>query len=253
MSNSKKVAVITGATGGIGFEVARRLGKDGYTVVLNGIDDEAGVKRVEELTAEGITAEYYGFDVTKDEVVTENINKIGEKYGKIDLLVNNAGGLGGRSRFEGMTTEFYRFVMALNLDSTFFASRAAIPFLKKGTNASIINYTSIAGWNAGGPGAGVYATSKAGVQAITRALAKDLAEYGIRVNAVSPGTIDTPFHTEIKSTKPEVFASWKNNILLGRLGQPQEVASVISFLASDDAAFLTAETIQVGGGQGLGI
>ncbi|WP_166963826.1 SDR family NAD(P)-dependent oxidoreductase [Yeosuana marina] len=254
MSNLKeKVAVITGATGGIGFQVAKRLGKDGYTVILNGIEDEAGAERVKELSAEGITAEYYGFDVTNEEAVTSNINKIGEKYGKIDLLVNNAGGLGGRSRFEEMTTEFYRFVMALNLDSTFFASRAAIPFLKKGENASIINYTSIAAWNAGGPGAGIYGTSKAGVQAITRALAKDLAEYGIRVNAVSPGTIDTPFHAQIKATKPEVFASWKNNILLGRLGQPEDVASVVSFLASDDAAFLTAETIQVGGGQGLGI
>lgn len=254
MSNSKgKVAVITGATGGIGFEVAKRLGKDGYTVVLNGIDDEGGAKRIKELTSEGITAEYYGFDVTKEDEVTANINKIGKKYGKIDVLVNNAGGLGGRSRFEEMTTEFYRFVMALNLDSVFFASRAAIPYLKKGDLPTIINYTSIAGWNAGGPGAGIYGTSKAGVHAITRALAKDLAEYGIRVNAVSPGTIDTPFHTEIKSTKPEVFASWKNNILLGRLGQPEEVASVISFLAGKDAAFLTAETIQIGGGQGLGI
>ncbi|TVZ57331.1 NAD(P)-dependent dehydrogenase (short-subunit alcohol dehydrogenase family) [Lutibacter sp. Hel_I_33_5] len=248
-----KLAVITGATGGIGFQVAKRLGSEGYTVILNGIEDEVGAEKVAELTAAGITAEYYGFDVTDEEQVTSNINKIGEKYGKIDLLVNNAGGLGGRSRFEGMTTEFYRFVMALNLDSTFFASRAAIPYLKKGTNASIINYTSIAGWNAGGPGAGIYGTSKAGVHAITRALAKDLAEFGIRVNAVSPGTIDTPFHSQIKSTKPEVFASWKNNILLGRLGQPEEVASVISFLASDDAKFLTAETIQIGGGQGLGI
>lgn len=248
-----KIAVITGATGGIGFQVARRLGKDGFTVILNGIDDEAGAKRVAELTAEGITAEYYGFDVTKEEAVTSNINAIGNKYGKIDVLVNNAGGLGGRSRFEEMTTEFYRFVMALNLDSTFFASRAAIPFLKKSEYASIINYTSNAGWNAGGPGAGIYGTSKAGVHAITRALAKDLAEYGIRVNAVSPGTIDTPFHAQIKSTKPEVFASWANNIMLGRLGQPEDVAGVVSFLASKDASFITAETIQVGGGQALGI
>lgn len=252
-TSNEKVAVVTGATGGIGFEVAKRLGKDGYTVILNGIEDQAGIKKVNELTASGITAEYYGFDVTNEEAVNTNINAIGEKYGKIDLLVNNAGGLGGRSRFEGMTTEFYRSVMALNLDSTFFASRAAIPFLKKGKNASIINYTSIAGWNAGGPGAGVYGTSKAGVHALTRALAKDLAEYGIRVNAVSPGTIDTPFHAQIKATKPEVFASWKNNIMLGRLGQPEDVASVVSFLASDDASFMTAETIQVGGGQGLGI
>ena len=253
MSNKGKVAVVTGATGGIGFQVAKRLGQDGYTVVLNGIEDEIGAERVKELTALGITAEYRGFDVTDEEAVTSNITAIGEKYGKIDALVNNAGGLGGRSRFEEMTTEFYRFVMALNLDSTFFASRAAIPFLKKGEKASIINYTSIAGWNAGGPGAGIYGTSKAGVQAITRALAKDLAEYGIRVNAVSPGTIDTPFHAQIKSTKPEVFASWKNNILLGRLGQPEDVASVVSFLVSDNAAFLTAETIQITGGQGLGI
>jgi len=253
MSSNGKVAVVTGATGGIGFAVAKRLGTDGYTVILNGIEDEQGAERVKELTAEGITAEYYGFDVTDEEAVTSNITAIGEKYGKIDVLVNNAGGLGGRSRFEEMTTEFYRSVMALNLDSTFFASRAAIPYLKKGESASIINYTSNAGWTAGGPGAGIYGTSKAAVHAITRGLAKDLAEYGIRVNAVSPGTIDTPFHAQIKSTKPEVFASWKNNILLGRLGQPEDVASVVSFLASDDAAFMTAETVQIGGGQALGI
>ncbi len=248
-----KIAVVTGATSGIGFQVAKRLGNDGFKVILNGIEHEEGAKRVEELTTAGIKAEYYGFDVTNEQEVTKNIQEIGQKHGKIDVLVNNAGGLGGRSRFEDMSTDFYRKVMALNLDSTFFASRAAIPYLKKGDHATIINYTSNAGWNAGGPGAGIYGTSKAGVHAITRALAKDLAEYGIRVNAVSPGTIDTPFHSQIKSTKPEVFASWKNNIMLGRLGQPEEVASVVSFLASPDAAFITAETIQIGGGQALGI
>ena len=254
MSDSnQKIAVITGATGGIGFQVAKRLGQDGYTVILNGIQDNQGAERIQELTEAGITAEYYGFDVTDEEAVNENIKNIGEKYGKIDAVINNAGGLGGRSRFEDMTTEFFRGVMALNLDSTFFVSRAAIPYLKKGNNPSIINYTSNAGWNAGGPGAGIYGTSKAAVHTLTRALAKDLAEYNIRGNAVSPGTIDTPFHTQIKSTKPEVFASWKNNIMLGRLGQPEEVASVISFLVSDDAAFMTAETVQIGGGQGLGI
>ena len=254
MNNSEnRVALITGATGDIGFEVAKRLGQDGFTVVLNGIEDTEGEKKASELTSLGITAEYVGFDVTDEEAVNQNIKALGEKYGKIDVVVNNAGGLGGRQRFEEMTTEFYRKVMALNLDSTFFVSRAAIPFLKKGDHPTIINYTSNAGWNAGGPGAGIYGTSKAGVHAITRALAKDLAEYNIRVNAVSPGTIDTPFHAQIKSTKPEVFASWKNNIMLGRLGQPEEVANVVSFLASSDASFITAETVQIGGGQALGI
>ena len=250
---ANKVAIVTGATAGIGLAVAKRLGQDGFTVVINGINHEEGAQRVVELKAEGIDAAYFGFDVTKEDAVTSNITAIGEKYGRIDVLVNNAGGLGGRSRFEVMTTEFYRFVMALNLDSVFFASRAAIPFLKKGDNPTIINYTFNAGWNAGGPGAGMYGTSKAAVHTITRALAKDLAEYGIRVNAVSPGTIDTDFHIGIKSTKPEVFKSWAKNIMLGRLGQPEDVAGVVSFLASKDAAFLTAETIQVGGGQALGI
>ena len=249
----KKVAIVTGATAGIGLAVAKRLGQDGFRVIINGIKNEEGAQRVKELAAEGIESEYYGFDVTKEDAVTENIKAIGEKYGRIDALVNNAGGLGGRSRFEEMTTEFYRSVMALNLDSVFFASRAAIPYLKKGDNPTIINYTSNAGWNAGGPGAGIYGTSKAAVHTITRALAKDLAEYGIRVNAVSPGTIDTDFHIGIKSTKPEVFKSWANNIMLKRLGQPEDVAGVVSFLVSKDAGFLTAETIQVGGGQALGI
>ena len=252
-TNNGRVAVVTGATSGIGFEVAKRLCSDGYTVIMNGIQDDEGAEKIKELAAQGLTAEYSGFDVTSEEAVTSSIKQIGEKHGRIDVLVNNAGGLGGRSRFEEMTTEFYRNVMALNLDSVFFASRAAIPYLKKGEHPTIINYTSNAAWNAGGPGAGIYGTSKAGVHAITRALAKDLAEYGIRVNAVSPGTIDTPFHQQIKSTKPEVFASWANNIMLGRLGQPEDVSGVVSFLASKDASFITAETIQIGGGQALGI
>lgn len=119
MSNTGKVAIVTGATGGIGFTVCQRLGKDGFIVILNGIEEGAGAEKVAQLEKDGVTAEYYGFDVTNEEEVTANINKIGEKYGRIDVLVNNAGGLGGRMRFEEMTTEFHKNVMALNLDFTF--------------------------------------------------------------------------------------------------------------------------------------
>ena len=245
----KRIAVVTGATGGIGLEVCKMLGKEGYYVVVNGIDKKQAKSAMHELANLGIEAELKMFDVTKEEEVDKGIKEVGEKFGRIDVLINNAGGLGGRSRFEDMKTSFYRSVMALNVDSAFFASRAAIPYLKKSKDASIIIYSTNAAWNAGGPGAGIYGTSKAAVTTLARALAKDLSEYGIRVNGVSPGTIDTPFHDGIRLTKPEVFATWKNNILMKRLGKPEEVAAVVSFLISDKASFLTGEIVQVNGGQ----
>ncbi len=245
----KKYAMITGGTGGIGLATAKTLGAAGYDIIINGIDEEQGRDALKSLGELGVEAELYMFDVTNEDAVNENMDKIVEKYGKLDVLVNNAGGLGGRSRFEDMTTEFYRKVMALNLDSVFFVSRKAIPMLKKSDNPSIINYTSIAAYNSGGPGAGIYGTSKAAVLTMTRAMAKDLAEYGIRVNAVSPGTIDTPFHQATKEKNIDLFNSWKNNILLKRFGQPEEVANVVEFLISEKASFLTGEVIQINGGQ----
>lgn len=244
-----RYAMITGGTGGIGRAVARTLGEGGYDIILNGIDRAQGEDALAELEGMGIKAELYVYDVCDEEAVLAAFEKISVRYEKLDVLVNNAGGLGGRSRFEDMETSFYRKVMALNLDSVFFHSRSAIPLLKKSDDPSIITYSSNAAWNAGGPGAGIYGSSKAAVTTLTRALAKDLAEYGIRVNGVSPGTIDTPFHDGIRKTRPEVFASWKDNILMKRLGRPEEVAKVIRFLVSDEASFLTGEIIQVNGGQ----
>ncbi|MBA5850790.1 SDR family oxidoreductase [Clostridium sp. cel8] len=241
-----KIALITGATSGIGLATAKELGKSGYDILINGIVEKEAEKAVKDLKAEGINVEFFKADVTDENCVNDMFKKIGEKYDKLDVLVNCAGGLGGRSRFENMTTEFYRKVMGLNLDSVFFVSRAAIPFLKKGENPSIINFASIASYNAGGPGAGIYGTAKAGVLTMTRALAKDLVEYGIRVNAVSPGTIDTPFHA---ATKREIMETWKNGILMKRFGEASEVATVIEFLVSDKASYLTGEVIQINGGQ----
>lgn len=247
----EKHAMITGATAGIGLATASLLGKAGYRILLNGVNEENGQAALARLQGEGVQADLFTFDVTDERQVLAAFEKIGAAVPRLDVLVNNAGGLVGRSRFEEMETAFYRKVMALNLDSAFFVTRAAIPLLRKAQGASVINCTSIAGWNGGGPGAGIYATAKAAVTTMTRAMAKDLAEYDIRVNAVSPGTIDTDFHAGIKSTKPDVLASWKNSILMKRLGAPDEVASVIEFLVSDKASFITGEVIQINGGQEL--
>lgn len=242
----KKIALITGATTGIGLATALELGKSGYAVVVSGIIDEQAEDAMKQLTEAGVEAEYVKSNGMVEEEVDALVNYVGEKYGKIDALINNVGGLGGRMPFEGMTTEFYRNVMALNLDSVFFASRAAIPYLKKAENASIITCTSVAAYNGGGPGAGIYSASKGAVLTITRSLAKELAKYSIRVNAISPGTIDTAFHS---ATARDLMESYKSSILMKRLGEASEVAQIVDFLVSDKASFLTGEVIQINGGQ----
>jgi len=245
----KKFAMLTGATGGIGLATAKVLGKAGYSLIINGIDEEQGKAASAELTDLGIEHRICYFDICCEQAIIDGFAAIEKDVPHLDVLINTAGGLGGRSRFEGMETEFYRSVLALNMDSVFFVTRQAIPLLKKGKDASIINFTSIAAWNAGGPGAGVYAASKAAVLTLTRALAKDLAEYGIRVNAVSPGTIDTAFHQATKESNPDLFNSWKNSILMKRFGEADEVGEVCGFLVSDKASFITGEVIQINGGQ----
>ena len=239
-------AVITGGTGGIGLSTALELGKAGYEIIITGIDQEAADGALKTLSDNGVKAEFFYADSMKEEDVNKCFAEIAGKYDSLDVLVNNVGGLGGRQRFEEMETSFMRRVMALNFDSAFFASRAAIPLLKKGAHPSIINYSTIAVTSGGGPGAGIYAASKAAIEGLTRGLAKDLAEYGIRVNAVSPGTIDTPFHS---ATKREILESWKDGILMKRLGDPSEVATVIEFLVSEKASFITGEVVQINGGQ----
>ena len=241
-------AVITGATGGIGGATAEALGRAGYEVIITGIDIEAGKKVIDKLESQGIKVHFYACDATNEEQVNETFAKIGEEFGSLDLLVNNVGGLGGRQRVSEMETGFMRKVMALNFDSVFFNTRAALPLLKKGKDASIINFSTIAVTSGAGIGASIYAASKGAVQSYTRALAKDLAEFGIRANMVSPGTIDTAFHA---ATDRALVESWKDSILMKRLGDPREVADVIVFLATEKGSFFTCGVIQIHGGPGI--
>ncbi len=239
-------AVVTGATGGIGRKTAEVLGKAGYEVILTGISTEGTDEILNSMKEQGICAHFYKCDATNEEEVNKVFADIEEKFGTLDVLVNNVGGLGGRQRVSEMETDFMKKVMALNFDSVFYATRAALPMLKKGNNPSIVNFSTIAVVNGGGIGASIYAASKGAVQSYTRALAKDLAEFGIRVNMVSPGTIDTPFHA---ATDRALVESWKESILMKRLGDAREVADVIEFLVSEKASFITGEVIQINGGQ----
>lgn len=247
---SRKVLFITGAASGIGRCTCKLFGKNGYIVAFNDYNQQNGEALLAELKADGVEASFYQGDVTKEDVVNDMVKRCLDTYGRIDVVINNAGGLGGRSKIDEMTTEFYNHVMDLNMTSAFYVTRATVPALKKAGaehgNASLINITSIAAYNGGGPGASIYAASKAAVLGWSKGLAKELIGSGIRVNLISPGTIDTPFHS---ATAREIVESWKNQIPAGRLGDPQEVANVLEFLVSEKASYLVGEVIQINGGQ----
>ena len=161
--------------------------------------------------------------------------------------MNNAGSLVARSTILEVTEERINEIVALNFTSAVLASQAVAASMIERGRGAIINVVSIAGHNGGGPGAGIYASAKASLTAFTKSLAKELAPKGIRVNAVSPGVIDTPFH-EVFST-PEMSQNFVKMIPMGRFGTSAECANVIAFLASDAASYVAGETIDVNGGQ----
>jgi len=242
------VALVTGGGAGLGRACALALGRRGARVAVHYMKSRSGAEAVvAELRAAGTEAHAFPGDLTRAADAASLAEAVTTTFGSIDVLVNNTGDLIERKPLMEMSEELFHAVMDVNVTSAFLVSRAVGPGMIARKRGAIVNMSSLAAWNGGGPGAGAYATSKGAIASFTRALAKELAPHGIRVNCVAPGLIgDTAFHGRF--TAPAAFEAAAKGVLLGRAGTPEEVGSVVAFLASRDASFLTGETIEINGG-----
>jgi 3-oxoacyl-[acyl-carrier protein] reductase len=243
-----RAALVTGASSGIGAATAEMLAGLGARVAMGYHGNKAGAEAVRDrIVASGGRAAALAADVRRPADVADLVKRATAEVGPIDILINNAGSLVMRRGIREVTDGLLDEVLALNFKSAVLASQAVAGSMIERRRGAIVNIVSIAGHTGGGPGAGIYAAAKAALTAHTRSLAKELAPFGVRVNAVSPGVIATPFH-ETFST-PEMMRNFAASIPLGRVGTPAECATVIAFLASDAASFIVGETIEVNGGQ----
>jgi 3-oxoacyl-[acyl-carrier protein] reductase len=243
-----RVALVTGASSGIGAATAETLAALGARVALGYHRNRLGAEDTSDrIRAAGGTALAVGADVRRSDEIHRLVDRAARELGPIDILVNNAGSLVARYGILEVTEERVNEIVSLNFTSAVLTSQAVAASMIERRRGAIVSVVSIAGHNGGGPGAGVYAASKAALTAFTKSLAKELAPSGIRVNAVSPGVIDTPFH-EVFST-PEMIQNFVKMIPLGRVGTAAECATVIAFLASDAASYIVGETIEINGGQ----
>lgn len=246
MKHSGKVAVVTGGVRDIGKAISLCLAAEGAKVVVNyhGSHDLAE-QTLSEIKAAGGEAILYKGDMTSESDVEGLIAATTAAFGtSIDILVNVAGGLVARKTIDEMDLEFFNHVMALNITSTFLVTKAVVPYMSAG--AAIVNFSSQAGRDGGGPGASAYATSKAAVMTFTRSMAKELGPKGIRVNSLCCGMISTRFHDIF--SKPEGRKATAGNTPLGREGNPDEVATTVSYLASSEAGFVSGINMDVNGG-----
>jgi 3-oxoacyl-[acyl-carrier protein] reductase len=241
-----RVALVTGGSTGIGAATAVKLGSCGVKVAINyynsGKEAEEVARRVK--LAEG-KALLIQADVRQASQVNEMVKRTVNEFGRIDILVNNAGGLLKRVPVADMTDDLWDSTMDLNLRSVFYCSKAVMPLMVKARYGRIVNVSSVAAFTGGGRHATAYATAKAGLHGFTKGLAKELAPFGITVNVVAPGLIDTPFHVKAETGG---FDQFMPGIPLKRAGTADEVASLISYLASDNAGYSTGTVFNVNGG-----
>jgi len=242
-----RVALITGASSGIGRATAEAMAREGARVGVNYCKNQTGAEQTAEtIRKAGGEALVVRADVTRAAEVLVMVDAVRKEWGPIDILVNNAGDLIARRSLADMTEEYWDQIMALNLKSAFLCVRAVWQEMAERKTGCIINVTSIAARNGGGPGAAAYAAAKGGLLTYTKSLAKELAPHGVRVNGIAPGVIATPYHQ--RYSPGEVFQRFVASIPLGRAGTSEEVADVIVFLASPAARYITGETIEVNGG-----
>ncbi|MCK5102367.1 MAG: SDR family oxidoreductase [Cyclobacteriaceae bacterium] len=242
-----KVIVVTGASSGIGKATAIEFAKSGARVVVHYNSNKQGADDVvDQIDKLGVEVISVSGDLSKSQHVDRLIHETMDRFGTIDILINNAGTLVERRTIETMDENLWTTVMDVNLTSVYLCCKAVIPIMKEKGFGRIVNLTSVAARNGGGPGAGHYSTAKAGVLTFTKSLAKELAGTGILVNAVSPGVITTPFHD--KYSTHEARKMYANNTPLKREGTPEEVAYGILFLASEYASFIVGETMEINGG-----
>ncbi len=244
---SGKVALVTGGSSGIGRATAEALASNGARVAINFHRNEVGAEAARaQIVDGGGSAIAVQADVTKASDVESLVKQTVTELGPIDILVNNAGSLVERLRILELTEERWDEVIDLNLKTAFLCCQAVAAAMMERKTGAIINVSSIAGRNGGALGSIHYSAAKGGLITFTKGLAKELAPFGVRVNAVSPGVIDTPFHEQFSS--PEMMKTYAGMIPLGRVGTPAEVGKVICFLASDAASYLAGETIEINGG-----
>jgi 3-oxoacyl-[acyl-carrier protein] reductase len=240
-----KKVLVTGSSSGIGQATAIMFSGQGCFVGVHYFrTKQGGEKTLQEVKKNG-DGILLCADMRDEKQVCEMVERFADSAGGIDILVNNAGSLIDRQPFETAMLDYHEDVYATNVRSVFLATRSALPYLKK-SRGSIVNIGSVAGHHGGGPGAGIYAGAKAAVATETIAMAAEFAQYGIRVNCVVPGLIETRFHQRFSTAERRKEVAKQTP--LGRNGTAEDVAKVILFLASEAAGFITGEYIAVNGG-----
>ena len=243
---TNKVALVTGGGRDIGRAIALQLADAGAAVIVNYHSSAAGADAtVAEISRHGGRAVAVQADVTQADDARRLVDEaVAACEGSLDILVNNAGGLLARKKLDEMDEAFWDAVMAVNLKSVFLVTQAALPHLSSG--GAIVNVASLAARDGGGGGSVAYATAKGGVLTMTRGLSKELASRKIRVNAVSPGLINTTFHDTFTPDAVRKMVAGKTSV--GREGESDDVASAVVFLASDAAAYINGESVEINGG-----